>query len=282
MVYVNGRFVRYCEATVSIEDRGYQFADGIYEVIRVYGGKVFMLDEHLQRLARSAAAIDLPLPDLTALRRDALELLTRNGFPDSIIYIQVTRGACPRRHQYPDGLAPTVVMTARKMDMHPARFRQEGVSVISVADDRWARCHIKSISLLSNILAKQKAHKQGAFEAIYVRDGFVTEGTNTNVFVVEDGAIVTPPLTNYILPGVTRRAVLNLAARLAIPRREEPVSVDRLFAATAVFLTGTTTEVMPVVSIDGRPVGDGRPGPVASCLFEGYMDLAYREGEPVL
>jgi len=273
VVYVDGRFVECSRAAVSIEDRGYQFGDGVYEVARVYDGRPFKMREHLDRLARSARAIRMDLRGLDSLERDALELLHLNGWGNRDLYIQATRGACPRSHCFPRDLEPVVVMTAREAHPYPPALRRQGVAAITLSDDRWARCYIKSISLLSNVLAKQKARDEGAFEAIYIRDGFMSEGSSTNVFIVEGDSLVTPPLTNYILPGITRATVIGLATGCGIPVAEESVSRERLLVADEVFLTGTTTEVMPVVTVDGVRIGCGAPGRTALRLFEQYMRL---------
>jgi D-alanine transaminase len=277
--YVNGRFLPLGEAAVGIEDRGYQFGDGIYEVVRVYGGTPFKMREHLDRLRRSARAIELDLPDLDRLTEDALELLKRNGLRECSLYIQVTRGVCPRKHTVPRGIAPTVVMTAREVAGFPAEYRSRGVKLITVPDDRWARCYIKTTNLLPNVLARSKAERAGAYEAVFVRDGFVMECSSSNLFIVESGALVTPPLTNYILAGVTRATVIQLAEELGIEVREEAVSLERLYRSDEVFVTGTVTEIVPAVDIDGTTVGTGKPGPVFSLLYRGYTGLTAGAGD---
>ena len=273
VVYLNGEFIAYGEARIGIEDRGYQFGDGIYEVVRVYDGKPFALKDHLERLEASAKAIELALPDVSVLERDALELLRRNT-GDCSLYIQVTRGVQPRKHVIPFGLAPTVVMTAREAARCAPEVRFKGVKAITLPDDRWARCYIKSTDLLPNIMAKLKAERAGAYEAVYLRDGFVTEGTHSNVFIAESGVLITPPLTNYILAGVTRAYVIRVARLLGIPVKEESISADRLSAADELMFTGTLTEIMPAVVLNDAPVGSGQPGPVFHRLYPKYLAVA--------
>ncbi|NPV72044.1 MAG: D-amino acid aminotransferase [Firmicutes bacterium] len=274
VVYLNGEFIPYSEAKIGIEDRGYQFGDGIYEVIRVYDGKPFALREHFERLTVSAREIELTLPDVSALERDALELLRRNDAKDCAIYIQISRGVTPRKHVIPFGLAPTVIMTAREAARYAPEVRFKGVKAITLPDDRWARCYIKSTNLLPNITAKLRAERAGAYEAVYLRDGFVTEGTHSNVFIAESGVLITPPLTNYILAGVTRTYVLDVARALGVPTREESISAERLAAAGEIMFTGTLTEIMPAVVLNGAPVGQGQPGPVFHRLYPKYLAVA--------
>ena len=280
VVYLNGKFMPYDEAKVGIEDRGFQYADGIYEVIRVYDGKPFRLEDHFDRLEMSAKAIELDLPDLEKLKADAMELLRLNGSREASLYIQVTRGPAVRKHEFPAEAQPTVVMMAREVTGYPQEYRRNGVKAITVPDDRWAKCYIKSVSLLPNVLAKEKAKRAGAYEAIFIRDGFLMEGSHSNVFVVESGVLKTPPLTNYILAGVTRQVVLEIANDLGVPWFEESIPLDRLLKADEVFFTGTVTEIMPVVSIDGKVIGSGVPGPLAMKLHEAFVKVVKGERLP--
>lgn len=272
-VYLNGRFLPYEQAAIPVEDRAFLFADGIYEVIRVYQGRPFRMAEHLRRLRRSAREIRLPEPDCAELQQVCEKLLSLNNLSEATIYIEISRGAyAPRSHGFPKGpVHPNTLVIARAFQPHP-QLNLAGVKAVTVPDQRWARCDIKSVSLLPNILAKQKAVEAGAYEAIFVRDGIAIEGSSSNVMAVMDGVIRTYPLCNYILGGVTRDAVLELAREMGYPVQEEGIPVDALDRCSEVWVTSTTSEVMPIVEIDGRPVGDGRPGPVASALYKAYME----------
>lgn len=271
-VYVNGRFIPYEEAVVPVEDRAFLLADGIYEVVRVYGGRPFQMEPHLKRLARSARELQMPEPDLVEIERICRELLTLNKLSEATIYIQVSRGASqPRTHAFPTGkVEPTMLLLARPFTRNEEGHRV-GVKAITVPDQRWARCDIKSVALLPNVLAKQKAAEAGAYEAILVKDGFAIEGSSSNFMAVLDGEIWTYPTCNQILAGTARALVLELAAELDYPVRLEGIPLDALHRCSEMWVTSTTSEVMPIVEIDGRPVGNGRPGPVALALLEAYM-----------
>lgn len=273
-VYVNGRYVPYEEAVVPVEDRSFLLADGIYEVARVYAGRPFKMKEHLLRLARSARELRMPEPDLAEIERVSYELLSVNNLSEATVYIQVSRGAYnPRTHAFPSGeIKPTVVVIARPYNHNPAG-QQDGVKAITTPDQRWARCDIKSVSLLPNALAKQKAAEAGAYEAIFVRDGYAIEGSSSNFMAVLDGEIRTYPQCNYILGGITRDVVLELARELGYTVREEGIPVEALSRCTEMWVTSTTSEIMPIVEIDGHVVGDGRPGPVAKRLLDALMKL---------
>lgn len=272
--FVNGRFLPLGEAAVSVEDRGFQLGDGIYEVIRTYGGAPFRLEAHLERLERSARAIHLTLPysagEWTAYIKEGIG---RAGYRESKVYLQVTRGAAPRDHQIPEGLAPTAVMTVRAMSELDPRHREEGVGVVTLEDIRWGRCDIKSIDLLPNVLARRHAREAGAFETIFVRDGQLAEGAVANIMIVQAGRLVTPPEGPHILPGVTRRVVLELARKEDLPVEERAVTVRELRDADEVFLTGTTVEVLPVVRVDGAKISTGRPGDLTRCLSARFRAL---------
>ncbi len=272
--YVNGRFLPLEEACVSVEDRGFQFGDGVYEVIRVYGGKPFRLKEHLSRLERSAQAIAISVPlspgEWEAKVNEGIRL---SGFPDGKVYIQLTRGVAPRDHQFPASPDPTLVMTVREMPPVDSRMMAEGVTAMTLPDLRWGRCDIKSLNLLPNVLAKQQAKESGAFEAIFVRDGLVTEGTSSNVMLGCEGVLLTPALGDNLLAGVTRQEVLDLAREEGIPMEERSVTLGELKAADELFLVGTTIEILPVTQLDGKPVADGKPGPMAIGLASRFKAL---------
>mgnify|MGYP001316092452 CR=1 FL=1 len=276
-VFLNGQFVPYDRAVVPVEDRGFLFADAIYEVIRCYHGRPFRLEEHLARLEQSAAALELPLPyDRRRWAAIVEELLQRNQVQDGSVYIQVTRGVAPRTHTWSDGLQPTVVAIARPGGGPPAEAVRHGVRAITAPDNRWGLCWVKTTGLLPNVLARQQAARAGAYEAIFVRDGLVTEGTSSNVFVYLDGVLYTHPLAN-ILPGVTRAVVIEVARELGLEVREQAIPVTWLARAGEVLLSGTNSEVLAVVEIDGRPVGDGKPGPVFARLREAYLQRVAAE-----
>lgn len=267
LVYLGGEFVPRERAAVSIDDRGFLFGDAVYEVIRVVRGRFIEPERHLRRLARSLREVRLPAPALDLLGV-ATDLIRRNdlGGREATVYAQVSRGAAPRQHAFPpSGTPPTVLVTA--MPFTPRTdLIASGVAVITLPDVRWSRCDIKSVNLLPNVLAAQRAAEVGAFEAILVRDGVVTEATRSNVLAVVGGVVRTHPTGPLILPGVTREVVLELASGAGIPVREEELGADELFAAEEVLLTGTTADVMPVVTVDGRAVGEGRPGPLGRRL----------------
>ena len=267
LVYLGGEFVPRGRAAVSIDDRGFLFGDAVYEVIRVVRGRFIEPERHLRRLARSLREVGLPAPALDLLGV-ATDLIRRNdlGGREATVYAQVSRGAAPRQHAFPpSGTAPTVLVTA--MPFVPRTdLSAGGVAVVTLPDVRWSRCDIKSVNLLPNVLAAQRAAEAGAFEAILVRDGVVTEATRSNVLAVVGGVVRTHPTGPLILPGVTREVVLELASAAGIPVREEELGADELFAAEEVLLTGTTADVTPVVTVDGRAVGEGRPGPVGRRL----------------
>ena len=268
LVYLNGQFVPYDDARIGVEDRAVQFGDGIYEVVRYYGGRAFEMDRHMARLQRSAAGIELAIPPVAELVVAMDELVRRQGFDEATVYLQLTRGVAPRLQGIPEGLAPTVIAIAR-----PATSPRPvpEIAAITESDDRWARCHLKTTMLLPAMLARGRAARAGAQDAIFVRDGFVTEATSANVFAVRRGEVVTPPRSNYLLAGVTRAAVLELIEADGIPAREDLLTKQDLYGADEVFLTSTNGELRPVVRIDGRPVGEGRTGPLftrALALFD--------------
>ena len=265
LAYVNGTIVPLAEATVSIEDRGYQFADGVYEVCAILNGRIFDWTPHVARLQQSLAALSIAQPMTpAAFKLVAERLIARNRVRDGIIYIQVTRGVARRDHGFPSGIKPSLVMTVRPFDF-ASRVRQQatGVKVVTVEDQRWTRCDVKSIALLPNVLAKQQARVAGAFEAWQVdRDGFITEGSSTNAWIVDSrGTIVTHPLSCAILPGIMRQTLIRLARDAGMTVEERPFSKEEAGAAAEAFLTSTTAPCLAVIEIDGKPVGRGAPGP---------------------
>ncbi len=264
IVYFNGRFVPKDEVCISPDDRGFLFADGVYEVICAFDNRLFMADAHYRRLSRSLEELRIPSPDLEVLRPAVASLLARNELEQggAKLYIQITRGVASRGHAFPDEPVPPTVYATAIPYSPPEEAWETGVRAILVPDLRWARCDIKSLMLLPNVLASQSAKEAGAYDAILVRDGTITEGSHTSVCAVFDGRLVTHPLTHRILGGVTRDVVLDLCRELDILVRERPIREDELDRAEELMLLGTTTGVMPVVEIDALTVGDGRPGPV--------------------
>jgi D-alanine transaminase len=275
IAYVNGRYVAHRHATVHIEDRGYQFSDGIYEVCEVKDGRLIDERRHVARLARSLSelAIAMPMP-AHALGVVLRETVRRNRVRDGIVYIQVTRGVAPRDHAFPAvAPRPALVITARGIDLlKMEKLADEGISIVTMPDQRWARVDIKSVSLLPNVLAKQAAREQGAREAWLVdRDGFVTEGSSSNAWIVsKDGRLVTRPIGHDILRGITRTVLLDVIREQGLELDERPFTVEEAYAAREAFVTSATQTVMPVVRIDGRPVGNGAPGLIASALRRAY------------
>ncbi|GJL52810.1 D-amino-acid transaminase [Candidatus Nitrospira salsa] len=266
--YLNGQFMPLEQVCVSAEDRGYQFGDGVYEVIRTYQGCLFYLEEHLARLERSASEIHIPLPLKRHEWEPAILLgVKQSGYANCKVYIQVTRGAAPREHQFPAALSPTVLMTFRELPEFDVHLRAKGVHAITLPDIRWGRCDIKSLNLLPNVLAKQKAAEAGAFEAIFVRDEVVTEGAASNLMIVKDGVISTAELNQQILAGVTLLCVIELARAHGYEVQERVIRLSELDDVDEMFLVGTTIEVLPVTQLNNQTVGDGSPGPVTQSLM---------------
>jgi D-alanine transaminase len=273
VAFINGAFVPLAEAKVSIEDRGFQFGDGVYEVIRTYKGRPFALDTHLARLDRSATALDLTQPYSCAEWIDYIqEGIRLAAYPESKIYLQVTRGVAPRDHAYSAEATPTVVMTVREFHPLDRSIQATGVDAMTTEDIRWGRCDIKSLNLIANVLARQQVKQAKVFEALFVKAGLVTEGAVSNVMVVQRGTIVTAPEGPRILSGVTRAVVLSLALSEGLPVQERFISHADLYETDEVFLTGTTVEVLAVVRIDGKAIGDGRPGPITRRLAAAFID----------
>ncbi|MEQ8357271.1 MAG: D-amino-acid transaminase [Kiloniellaceae bacterium] len=277
--YVNGRYLPHGDAAVHIEDRGYQFADGVYEVVPVYNG--ILVDEglHLDRLDRSLRELRIDQPmSRPALKLVSRELMRRNGLSNGFLYMQVTRGVAPRDHKFPKAARPALVMTTRQTKPHSAQLLSDGLKVITVPDQRWHRCDIKSVSLLPNILGKQQAVEAGAYEAWQVDgDGQVTEGTSTNAWIVtKDGKVVTRDATQAILNGITRITLLELIKAEGYELEERSFSVAEAKAAREAFLTSSTSFVLPVSQLDGQPIGNGHPGILSGKLRQRYLD--YMQG----
>jgi D-alanine transaminase len=282
IAYVNGRYAPHGQAEVHIEDRGYQFADGVYEVIYVLGGRMIDEPAHLERLARSLAEVEMAMPmspgALSAVMR---ETIARNRLDDGIVYLQVNRGVAPRSHAFPTAqLKPTVVVTVKRMPLPATSDDAPGVAVITVPDIRWRRVDVKTVGLLANCIAKQRATEKGAYEAWLVDDdGLVTEGSSTNAWIVDgEGRAVTRPLGPDILPGITRATVMKLAKRHDVPLVERPFSVAEAKTAREAFLTSTTSFVRPITKIDEVIVGNGHPGSVTRRLLGLYLEYARGEG----
>lgn len=276
-VFLDGKFVPYSQAYIHVEDRGNVFADGVYEVIRYYDGRPFEMGEHMDRLERSANAIRLPIPyEREQIIAWTNELVERNGLNDAIVYLQVTRGYAPRFHPFPSEITPTMFMTARPPSPQPPEVYEKGAACVTVDDKRWKMCNVKAIGLLPNVLARQTAKESGALEALLVRDGIVTEGSSSNFFMVSGNRLRTHPEGPYILSGITRHVVLELAERLRIEVDEVPFTLTELRQADEAFLTSTTLEVMPVVSVDGRTIGSGAPGPITKDLADAFTARVQR------
>lgn len=274
IVYLNGSFLPVHEACISVMDRGFLFGDGVYEVIPVYGGRAFRLEHHLQRLDLSLQGIRIANPLSHVQWNDILTALIRhNGNGDQSLYLQVTRGIAPKRdHAFPAGVQPTVFAMSTPLS-EPGATVQSGVSAVTVDDIRWKHCNIKAITLLPNVLMRQQALDAGAAEAILLRDGYATEGAASNLFIVRDGEVITPSKSNLLLPGITRDLAVELCHANAIPCREADISEAELRSADELWVTSSTREVVPVTQLDGKPVGDGRPGPLwrrISALYTTY------------
>ncbi len=283
MVYLNGNFVAERQAVISVYDRGFLFGDGLYEVIRSYGGRLFAAAAHLRRLQHGLTALQLALPEFDELLEIAQRLLQKNGLQhaDATIYFQVTRGAVlPRRHDFPPpGTPPTVLIAATPFTPATALL-ENGVKAITTPDIRWQRCDLKTINLLPNVLASQQAHCADAEEAIFIHDGVATEASHSNFFAVWQGSIFTHPCTHRILPGITRAVVIELCRQLNLPIVETPPAAARLTSADELFLSRTSGEIVPIVRLDDAVIADGRPGPLTRRLqqaFAGYV--AHHIGE---
>lgn len=278
LAYVNGAFCDLAEAKVSVEDRGFQFGDGVYEVIVTYAGRPFLVDEHISRLQRSCRAIELAFDDEAAKRvKDIIdEGLKRTGLRDAMIYIQITRGVAPRAHAIPEDVTPTLVMTFKPRPAVPDSLRHRGVRIMTVPEMRWAKCHIKAITLLPNVLARHQAVKNGYDDAVFVTaDGEVRECTSANVFMVRDGALIMPPLTEAILHGITQQFLIRCAEAIGAPTRHDILHIDAFRSADEAFLSSTLQEVLGITSVDGAPIAGGTVGPITKRLYEEFRRRAH-------
>jgi D-alanine transaminase len=278
-VYLNGTFLPVEEACIPVTDRGFLFGDGVYEVIPAYGGRLFRLPHHLQRLQKSLDGIRLENPlsenDWAGILTELLQRNQAQAGPDNdqSVYLQVTRGVAARRdHAFPEPVKPTVYATSNPIAIPDRKLLDQGLAAITLEDIRWQYCNIKSITLLPNVLLRQQAIDADAAEAILIRNNLVIEGSASNVFVVCNGEIRTPPKGSYMLPGITRDLVLELAKENAIPCRETDIDKEQLCSADEIWLTSSTREIMPVTVLDGQLVGDGRPGAVWQNMIQHYRD----------
>ena len=280
-IYLNGKYLPADEAWISPLDRGFIFGDGIYEVIPVYNGHLFRIDEHLDRLDNSLASVAIKTPLSHHDWQDVLgELVNLNGGGNQSVYLQITRGVAPRDHAFPGDISPTIFAMSTPLKPLAAEIHEHGVSAVSMEDIRWKYCHIKTIALLPNILLRQQALDAGAVEAILLRDDEVTEGAASNLFIVRDGVIITPPKGPLLLPGITRDLVLELARQAGVPCRESSIHPDELKSADEIWLTSSTKEILPVTHLDGQVVGNGRPGVLWQRLISLYQDYKqYYQGQ---
>lgn len=276
VAWLNGRYSPLRAAKVSVMDRGFLYGDGVYEVIRTHGGAPFLLEDHLARLESSSGKIALECPSREVLRRAIAGCLERARYRESYIYMEMTRGvAFPRSHAPAPGLKPTVLVAVWRLKERPSRDFSRGVACITVEDIRWARCDVKSVNLLPNVMAVTEARRRGASEAIFVKKGKLVEGGLSAVFVVKRGRLRVPRPGRNILPSLTRQLVSRTARKMKIPVEERDVSSRQLMAADEVFLASTTAEGLPVVRIDGRRIGGGRPGPITIALRERILSDIY-------
>lgn len=277
-LYVNGRYTTLAERVIGVEDRGFQFGDGVYEVVKFLRRKPLLVVEHYARLKKSLAALEIEATvDEAAFRKIVTDLIERCADGDGLVYLQVTRGESARAHFYPEDVAPTVVAYARGFTFPGADRKENGIRLITVADDRWHRCHIKSLNLLANALAKKKAQRAGADEALFVADGWIREGASSNFFVVEGDRIVTHPTGPHVLAGTIKDQVISLAIANRIRVDERPIHENEIPSIDEAFITSTTQSVMPVSEIDGRVIGNARRGTVTTRLQQLYDELERRQ-----
>jgi len=275
--YLNGSFLPLEEARVSVMDRGFLFGDGVYEVIPVYGKRLFRLAHHLKRLQNSLDAVRIynPLAD-DEWENILTELIKRNSGSDQAIYLQVTRGVAARRdHAFPEDTSPTVFAMSTPVPASVDIASVAGIRAITLEDNRWKHCNIKAITLLPNVLLRQEAVDAGTAEAILIKDGFAIEGAASNIFIVSNGILITPPNSPALLPGITRDLILELAVNNAIPHREADIPLDELLSADEIWLTSSTREISPVIMLDDTTVDEGAPGPVWKRMISLYQD--YKE-----
>lgn len=276
-VLFNREILEKSEVTIDMEDRGYQFGDGVYEVVNVYNGIAFTLVEHVDRLYRSAEEIRLNIPiEREEVKQLIVRLINENNVKNGSIYLQITRGVAPRKHQYDSKIKPLLVAYPLPFS-DISNVQQQGVKAITAEDLRWLRCDIKSLNLLYNIMIKQEAHEKGAYEAILLRDDQVTEGSSSNIFIVKDDTIYTHPANNFILNGITRIKLLQLFHQKEWKVKEQPVSKQFLMSADEVFLTSTTNEVVPITTIDEVKINDGKPGSFTRKIQQAFTELVKAE-----
>lgn len=275
IVYFNQQFIPKTQVRIEPDDRGFLFADGAYEVIRSYRGKPFKAGEHIARLNRSLSFLRIKLPEEVNFQEIAGTLIEQNKLQDedAHVYIQVTRGSAPRKHAFPDENIPATLYASASPFQRPVKKQEQGVKVVLVSDNRWARCDIKSIALLPNVLASQRAKEENAEEAIFIRDGVALEGSHSSFCGVFDGRLTTAPKSNYILPGITRELVLQLCREINISADESPIPVDRLKEADELMLLSTSLEVTPVVQVDDWKVGNAKSGTVTRKLQQAFEEL---------
>lgn len=271
VVYLNGDYVRLGDAKISVLDRGFIFGDGIYDVVPAYNGKPFRMDGHLARLERSLAAIGIQTgrsrSDWEAL---VLDMITRSGLGDCMVYIQVTRGVAKRDHAFPNNVVPTVFCMVSPFKRPTAALREQGLSAVGMTDIRWLRCEIKSVSLLGNVLAKQYAVDAGVDDVLQFRDGYLSEGSAANIWVAKDGVLLAPPRSNLILEGIRYGLLEELAEQAGITFNARPISQQEVDEADELMLSSATKELLPITSYNGKPVGAGKAGPVYTALRAGY------------
>jgi len=277
MIYLNGEWMPMEQARVPVLDRGFIFGDGVYEVIPSYSGHPFRLREHLARLQSSLDGVRIENPySLQRWEELVREIVSKNPWEDQGVYLQVTRGVAPRDHAFPKGVKPTVFMMSNALTTPAPAQRERGVAAVTVADNRWLRCDIKSVSLLANCLLRQAAVDAGAVEAVLLREGMLTEGSASNIFLVKNGVIITPPKSNFILPGITYDVVIELARANRLPLEIRQVSEAEVRDADELWLTSSTKEVLPISTLDGKAVGHGagagKPGPMAARMHQLYQD----------
>ncbi|HEX6965984.1 MAG TPA: aminotransferase class IV [Gemmatimonadaceae bacterium] len=283
-VYLNGDYIERDRASISVDDRGFIFGDGVYEVTRAIRGKLFEGERHVRRLARGLKGLGITPPaEVQEDRLIAISecLLRDNGLTngEALVYLQITRGAAPRTHAFPPADTPPTVYLSVGPFTPPHDLRARGATAITVPDIRWSRCDLKTVNLLPNTMAKQRAVEAGVDEAIFVRDSAVTEGASTNVFAVVGGVVRTYPESNYILGGITRDVVLEVAAECGVPVSTTPIYASDIAHVDELFLTSTTNDVMPVVEVDGRAIGAGKPGPVAQRLYSALAERVTAAGK---
>ncbi|MCW5599530.1 MAG: D-amino acid aminotransferase [Nitrosomonas sp.] len=272
MIYLNGKFLPIEQAYIPVLDRGFIFGDGVYEVIPVYSRKPFRLTDHLSRLQHSLDGIRLKNPHNDEQWRELLEqVIACNEGEDQYLYLHITRGVAKRDHAFPAGISPTIFIMSNPLPAPPQEMLQKGIPAITARDNRWGRCDIKAISLLPNVLLRQLAIDSGAMETILLRDDYLTEGAASNIFIVKNDVLLTPPKSHLMLPGITYDVVLELAQDHAIPYEIRAVSEQEIRLADEILLTSSTKEVMPIVSLDGKPVGTGEPGPIYKQLSQCYQ-----------